>query len=146
MNTASASSATADPNPADNSASSQAKVQPKISIDDVAVVEPIGIFPVAGTRKTIFAWFTVALSRTSAETITIAWATANGTATGGDDYIAGSGTVTLSPGELSKNVLVSVQSDGSSDVPEPNETYFVNLTSPVNVTIVDGQGLGTILD
>jgi uncharacterized repeat protein (TIGR01451 family) len=146
VNTATASSSTADPNPADNSVSSPAKVQPRVSIDDVAVVEPIGIFPVAGTRKTIFAWFTVTLSRTSAETITIAWATANGTATGGDDYIAGSGTVTLLPGELSKNVLVSVQSDGSTDVPEPNETYFVNLTSPVNVTIVDGQGLGTILD
>ena len=40
-----------------------------------------------------------------------------------------------------------MQSDGSTDVPEsPNETYFVNLTNPVNVTITDGQGLGTILD
>jgi hypothetical protein len=27
---------------------------------------------------------------------------------------------------------------------EPNETFFVNLTTPTNATIADGQGLGTI--
>ena len=29
---------------------------------------------------------------------------------------------------------------------EANETYFVNLSSPVNATIADGQGQGTITD
>ena len=29
---------------------------------------------------------------------------------------------------------------------ESDETFFLNLSSPVNVTIADGQGLGTILD
>ena len=29
---------------------------------------------------------------------------------------------------------------------EPNETFFVNLSSPTNATIADGQGVGTILD
>ena len=29
---------------------------------------------------------------------------------------------------------------------EANETYFVNLTTPVNATIDDGQGQGTITD
>ena len=29
---------------------------------------------------------------------------------------------------------------------EPNETFFVNLSSPTNATIADGQGVGTIVD
>ena len=29
---------------------------------------------------------------------------------------------------------------------EPNETLFVNLSSPVNATISDSQGQGTILN
>ena len=29
---------------------------------------------------------------------------------------------------------------------EPNETFVVNLSSPTNATIADGQGIGTILD
>jgi hypothetical protein len=29
---------------------------------------------------------------------------------------------------------------------EPNETFVVNLSSPTNATIADGQGVGTILD
>ena len=30
--------------------------------------------------------------------------------------------------------------------PEPNETFFVNLTTATNATIADGQGIGTILN
>ena len=29
---------------------------------------------------------------------------------------------------------------------EPNETFVVNLSSPTNATIADGQGVGTIVD
>src|SRR5262249_5464236 len=31
-------------------------------------------------------------------------------------------------------------------LPEPNETFAVNLSSPTNATIADGQGAGTIVD
>jgi hypothetical protein len=31
-------------------------------------------------------------------------------------------------------------------LPEPNETFVVNLSSPTNATIANGQGVGTILD
>ena len=30
--------------------------------------------------------------------------------------------------------------------PEPNETFFVNLTTATNATIANGQGIGTILN
>jgi len=38
---------------------------------------------------------------------------------------------------------VVVNSDGLA---EPNETFFVNLSNPVNAVIADSQGAGTILD
>lgn len=41
--------------------------------------------------------------------------------------------------------------DGSARAPtdysaEPNETFFVNLSAPVNATIADAQGAGVILN
>lgn len=73
------------------------------------------------------------------------WATANGTAIGspgGFDYISASGTVTFQPGDVSEFVTITIIGD---NVGEPNETFFVNLTSPVNATITDNQGEGTIV-
>jgi chitinase len=51
--------------------------------------------------------------------------------------------VTFAPGETSKSIAILVNGD---HVAEANETFFVNLSSPTNVTIADGQGLGTIVD
>jgi hypothetical protein len=31
-------------------------------------------------------------------------------------------------------------------MPESTKTFFVNLSNPLNATILDGQGVGTILD
>jgi len=144
--TATAASSTADPLPADNSASSSVKVQPTISIDDVTVTEPIGLFPVAGTRRTVLAVFTVSLSRPSPQTITFDYATVSDTATVGLDLNPASGPVTFSPGLVSSQLGITVTSDGSSDLPEPNEAYFVTLSNFVNVTPLKPQGVGTILD
>jgi hypothetical protein len=69
------------------------------------------------------------------------YATADGTANGGSDYVTSSGTLIFNPGELTKNVPVIINGDMTF---EPNETFFVNLTVPVNATISDGQGQGTI--
>ena len=71
------------------------------------------------------------------------YATANGTATAGSDYRAAAGTLTFAPGQTSKTITVLVNGDRLG---EPNETYFVNLSSPGNATIADGQGAGTIVD
>jgi hypothetical protein len=49
----------------------------------------------------------------------------------------------FAPGETSKTVTVLVNGDRLA---EPNETFVVNLSSPTNATVADGQGLGTILD
>jgi hypothetical protein len=105
-----------------------------ISINDVTVVE--------GNGGTTPATFTVSLSNPSSKTITVTWQTANGTATAGSDYVAVAATVlTFAAGETSKTVSVTVNGD---TIDEPDETFSVNLTSPTNATIADGQGMGTI--
>jgi hypothetical protein len=85
--------------------------------------------------------FRVTLSAAAAGTVTVNYATANGTATAPGDYQTRSGTVTFPAGVTSKNVSITVIGDGTV---EPNETFNVNLTSPVGATIADSQGRGTI--
>src|SRR5207249_219805 len=86
---------------------------------------------------------TVALSAASDVPVTVHYATADGTASAGRDYTAASGDVTFAAGETSKTITVPVNGDR---LPEPNETFVVNLSSPTNATIADGQGVGTIVD
>jgi uncharacterized repeat protein (TIGR01451 family) len=106
---------------------------PSVSINDVAVTE--------GNSGTTAATFTVTLSAASGFTVTVNYATADNTANAGSDYQSASGTVTFNPGETSKPFSVTVNGDADF---EQNESFFVNLSSPVNVTIADGQGIGTI--
>jgi probable HAF family extracellular repeat protein len=108
---------------------------PTISISDASVAEGH-----SGART---ASFTLTLSSASTQPVTVAFATAGGTATAGGDYQAASGTVTFAPGETTRMVTVLVNGDRAG---EPNETFVVNLGSPTNAAIADGQGVGTILD
>jgi len=105
------------------------------SISDVTVTE--------GNAGTVDAVFTVTLSRASTGTVTLAFATANGTATVVADYQAATGTLTFVPGDTSETITVRVVGD---TIDEPNETFVVNLTAPVGATLADAQGTGTILD
>ena len=74
----------------------------------------------------------------------VQYATADGTATAGADYIAKTGTVSLSNGGCRcASVYIQVLGD---TVHEGTESFAVNLSNPVNGTIADGQGLGTIYD
>ena len=86
--------------------------------------------------------FTVTLSAASNLPVTSTYATANGTATAPSDYAAIASTLlTFNPGDTTKTVSVTINGDVGF---EPNETFFVNLSNPVNATISDNQGLGTI--
>ncbi|MBN9119030.1 MAG: carboxypeptidase regulatory-like domain-containing protein [Planctomycetes bacterium] len=88
--------------------------------------------------------FAVTLSQASSQTVTVGWATADGTATTADgDYTAASGTLTFAPGETAKTVTVQVAGDTTS---EGDETFAVNLSNPSNASVTDGQGTGTVLD
>jgi hypothetical protein len=79
----------------------------------------------------------------TSQTITVQYATANGTAEAGTDYTATNGTLTFAPGETSKSIVVPIRGD---TVAEPNETLTVTLSNPTNATLGTAQAVGTILD
>jgi hypothetical protein len=106
-----------------------------LSINDVTLTE--------GNSGTKNATFTVTLSGETFQTVTVNYATANGTATAGSDYTATTGTLifNVNPGETSKQITVSVLGDSLF---EANETFFVNLSNATNASIADAQAQGTI--
>lgn len=109
---------------------------PGVNINDVTVKEGY-----AGT--TTPANFTVSLSAPSSSQVTVKYATADGTAKAGTDYVAKSGTVTFAAGVTSQIVTVQVNGDSIAD---GDKTYYVNLTNPSGATLAKPQGIGTILD
>lgn len=106
---------------------------PSLSINDVTVAE--------GNAGTVNAVFTVTLSAASGQTVSVNYATADGTATQPADYTSTSGTLSFTPGQTTRTITVPVIGE---TVPEANETFFVNLSGAINATIADNQGLGTI--
>jgi chitinase len=77
----------------------------------------------------------------SASTVTVKYATANGSAGAGTDYTATSGTLTFGPGQTAKNVVVPII-DRSGAAPSRN--FSVKLSSPTNAVITNGTGVVTI--
>src|SRR6185295_2136948 len=88
--------------------------------------------------------FVVTLSPAQAVPVTVNFTTVDGTATVADnDYQPLSGTLVFGPGETTQVVSVSVVGDLQVDL---DETYTVVLSNPVNATIADGTGVGTIVN
>ena len=106
---------------------------PEIAITDATVTEGTAVGP---------ALFTASLSTPSSSTVTVAFATADGTATSAD-YVSTSGTLTFPPGTTTQTVRVDIIADTTQ---EPDETFVVNLTNAVNATIADAQAVGTIVN
>jgi hypothetical protein len=87
--------------------------------------------------------FTVTLSSSADAQVTVEWATADGTATAGSDYQTASGALIIPAGETTGTITVPINGDRLA---EPNETFVVNLSNPINAPIVSGQVTGTIAD
>ena len=86
--------------------------------------------------------FTVTLSGPSPTPVSVHYQTHDGTATVADeDYVAAGGTLTIPANTVTGTITVSVVGDA---VFEGDETFRVDLSSPVGVAIADGQGVGTI--
>ena len=102
-------------------------------MSDVTVTE--------GNTGTSSANFAVSLSAASTQTVTVSYATANGTAVADSDFVSAGAVLTFAPGQTAQTVAVTVNGDSAV---EPTENFFVNLTAPTNATIADGQGVGTI--
>jgi hypothetical protein len=108
---------------------------PTLGIPDVSAVEGDGGIP--------FATLTLTLSAVSEKQITVAYSTANGTATEPADYAASSGTVTFAPNTASQTLTIALVGD---DIQEGNENFVVNFSTPNNVGLPDTQAVVTILD
>jgi uncharacterized protein (TIGR03437 family) len=124
----------ASPNPR-NSSSPIGDCKPELAINNVSVTEGN-----TGTKSLVF---TVTLSVSSGQTVTVDYATANGTATAPADYQAQTGTVTFNPGDLSQTITVLVNGDR---LDEASEHFFVNLSHATKAVLLDNQGQGTIKD
>ena len=109
--------------------------QPSVSVREVVVAE--------GNSGTTPATFVVALSGPAAQPVSFSFATANGTATAGSDYIAASGTGSFAPGEVEKAVVVLVNGD---TVDETQETFFLDISNVQNATVNSNRGNGFIVD
>ena len=104
---------------------------PAISVSDATVQEVEG-----ATLE-----FSVTLSDVSSRTITVSYATQDGTAQAGSDYTAASGTLTFNPGDTSQTVSVTILTDSDD---ESDETLTLTISNPSQATLDDASGIGTI--
>jgi len=109
---------------------------PRVSARDVTILEGD-----AGTSDALFA---VTLSAPSAVDVSVDYATSNGTATAGDDFTAVAGRLTILAGEAGGTLAVPVIGDGHDEW--PSEDFSVELSSPSNCVLADGQAIATIED
>ena len=103
---------------------------PRLSIADAATVTEGGE-----------AVFTVRLSDTSSETVTVRYATVDGTAVAGSDYAQTSGELRFDPNERTDTIRVPILQDSTA---EPSESFTVELSNPNRATVSDGTGAVTI--
>ena len=108
--------------------------QPAITIASPAAANP------TTTGATLA--FVVSLAPAATASVTVDYATADGTAVAGTDYTATSGTLTFAAGQTSQTIDVPVLLDPNAT---GSTTFTVNLTSPSgNAVLAGGQATGTI--
>jgi ELWxxDGT repeat protein len=110
-------------------------ITPRLTIDDVRVIE--------GDSGSTNARFTLRLSPAPSKSVTIDYATADGTATAGSDYTQASGTVTFAAGETSRNIDVAISGDTTA---ENNETFFLTLKNAAGATLARNSAFAVIDD
>jgi DNA-binding beta-propeller fold protein YncE len=83
-------------------------------------------------ENSVVATITVVLNSPSSQVVTVDYATSDGTATAGRDYVAASGTLTFVPGQTSQIFTVRILTDTLSESPE---TVILTLSRPVNAEL-----------
>ncbi len=113
-----------------------AAATPVLSVADITVSEGDALG---------HAEFRLTLSARSTTATSVTYFTSSGTATGsGFDYLGYSATaVTFAPGETVKTVKVPLANNSTVEGPE---TFFLNLSNPVGLTLARTQATATIVD
>ena len=107
---------------------------PNLFVRDVVVDEK------AGTASFVV-MLGGAAGQTGSNTVSVDYATGNGTAVAGSDYVAKSGTLVFAPGETVKTVVVNITDDATA---EGVERFNLVLSNASGATIVDGLGVAEI--
>jgi hypothetical protein len=94
--------------------------QPQLDITDAGLAE--------GDTGTATLVFTVTLTPPSTSPVTVTFATADQTATAGQDYEAATGGLTFNPGDRTKTVAIRVAADTAD---RADETFTVSLSATV---------------
>ena len=113
---------------------------PPIVLPALTIADAAGIEGNAGRTDALFA---LQLSAPSAQVVTVNFATANGSALAGADYVATNGTAQFTPGQTNQTLRVGVLGD---TLIESNEAFTVTLSNPANATLARATATGTILD
>ncbi|MCM2335707.1 MAG: hypothetical protein NDI66_02865, partial [Pseudomonas sp.] len=107
---------------------------PRVSVADAAADE--------GDTGTTPLFFTFSLNKPAAAGgVVVDWATADGTATSGSDYVAAAGQATIAEGQTSVTISVDVLGDTAV---EGDETFFVDVVAAAGADVADGQATATI--
>jgi uncharacterized repeat protein (TIGR01451 family) len=111
------------------------KPPPAVSITNAACLEGD-----VGTTNLVFH---LTLSSAMGVPVSVDFATANGSAAAGPDYVATNGSVVFAPGTTNQTVTVMIIGNRNY---EPDKTFSVTLANPTNATIDAASGTGTILN
>jgi hypothetical protein len=114
-----------------------------INNDDVAASIQTTASTTEGNSGTKTITLTVTLSGPASATVTVNYATANGTAIAGSDYVAKTGTLTFAAGVTSQSFTITINGDTAK---EANETFAVNLTGVTNGSVGNGTATVTIVN
>ena len=87
--------------------------------------------------------FRVTLDAAQPTAVSVRYATSNGTAAAGSDYVAASGAVRFAPGVTERTVAVRVLEDAHD---EGAETMTLTLSAPFGAELADAQATGTIVN
>ncbi len=108
---------------------------PRLNILDAAFTE--------GNAGAKTVWVRLELTQPSSVPVSVSFATADGTAIAGRDYVATNGTVTFPANGDSLSLYFTVLGNTQG---EPDKTFTVNLVAPVNTTLLRSQATVTLLN
>ena len=119
----------------DNDQQQPPPADPTISISDAEVTE--------GASGVTAATFTVSLNEPSNHPVTLNYATRDGSALAGLDYVSSSGFLSIEPGDVTQTITIDVTGD---TIHEATENFYIDLLGIAGAIAGDTTGLGTIND
>lgn len=115
-----------------------AQSDPTVRVDDCVVYE-------GNSTETVFfvCVFKISLSAPSSKPVSVTLTTQSGTAISPADFEPGTVVLNFQPGHTTSILQILIQHD---TIVEGTESFFVNVSNPVNATIANSQARGDIVD